>query len=79
MIAAYASVPIMGLMSVAVMGHLEDPRYLAGVGLATNFFAFFFFIFAFVRWSTTGLAAQAAGRDAARGYDGTELSAVLLR
>ena len=37
MIAAYASVPVMGLMSVAVMGHLEDPRYLAGVGLATNF------------------------------------------
>ena len=36
MIAAYASVPVMGLMSVAVMGHLEDPRYLADV-LATNF------------------------------------------
>jgi multidrug resistance protein, MATE family len=79
MIAAYSSVPIMGLMGVAVMGHLENPRYLAGVGLATNFFAFFYFIFAFVRWSTTGLSAQAAGRAAARGNDDNELSVVLLR
>jgi len=78
MITAYISVPLMGLASVAVMGHLDDTRYLGGVGLATNFFSFFYFVFAFIRWSTTGLAAQATGR-ARRTGDTRELRDILLR
>src|SRR4051812_13080764 len=67
MMLAYVSVPLMGFASIAVMGHMDHPRFLAGVGLSTNFFAFFYFIFAFIRWSTTGLSAQAKGRLTALG------------
>jgi multidrug resistance protein, MATE family len=75
---AYCSVPLMGFAGVAVMGHLEHPRFLAGVGLATNFFAFFYFIFAFIRWSTAGLSAQAKGRLTALGGH-NDLAVILAR
>lgn len=78
MMLTYASVPLMGFASVAVMGHLEDARYLAGVGLATNFFAFFYFLFAFIRWSSTGLSAQAKGQVLV-GEGSDTLAVVLLR
>ncbi len=78
MMLTYASVPLMGFASVAVMGHLDDARYLAGVGLATNFFAFFYFLFAFIRWSSTGLSAQAKGRMLS-GVENNELALVLIR
>jgi MATE family multidrug resistance protein len=78
MMLTYASVPLMGFASVAVMGHLDDARYLAGVGLATNFFAFFYFLFAFIRWSSTGLSAQAKGR-VLIGEGSDKLAFVILR
>ena len=33
MMLAYCSVPLMGFAAVTVMGHLENPRFLAGVGI----------------------------------------------
>ncbi|SCW87663.1 multidrug resistance protein, MATE family [Sphingobium faniae] len=78
MMLAYSSVPLMGFASVAVMGHLEHPRYLGGVGLATNFFAFFYFVFAFIRWSTAGMSAQARGRLVAFGGH-NDLPVILTR
>lgn len=78
MMLAYVSVPLMGFASVAVMGHLEHPRFLAGVGLATNFFAFSYFVFAFIRWSTAGLSAQAKGRLATLGGH-NDLAVILAR
>jgi MATE family multidrug resistance protein len=78
MMLSYISVPLMGFTSVAVMGHLEHPRYLAGVGLAANFFTYFYFVFAFIRWSTSGLAAQAKGRLVTFGGD-NDLAVILAR
>ncbi len=75
---AYLSVPLMGLVATAVMGRLDAAAHLGGMGLGVNFFAFFYFLFAFLRWSTTGLTANAAGAEQAGG-DPAERMYVLLR
>lgn len=67
-------VPLAGLLDVAFLGHLPEIRYLAGVALATVIFNFIYWSFGFLRMSTTGLVAQAAGRG-----DGEEVWRVGLR
>lgn len=71
---ANLSVPIMGIIDTAVMGHLPDPAYVAAVALGAVIFAYVFWGFGFLRMSTTGLTAQAVGRN-----DGIEIRAVYLR
>lgn len=56
-------VPLAGLIDTAFLGHLADIRHLAGVALATVLFNFIYWSFGFLRMGTTGLIAQAAGRD----------------
>ncbi|WP_414567297.1 guanitoxin biosynthesis MATE family efflux transporter GntT [Nostoc sp. CCY 9925] len=67
-------VPLSGLISVAFLGHLEEIRHLAGVALATILFDYIYFLFNFLRMGTTGVTAQAVGRD-----DREEMLRVLLR
>ena len=57
------TVPLLGLVDTAVVGHLPDPRYLAGVTLGATLFSFLYWGFGFLRMGTTGLTAQAAGRE----------------
>lgn len=59
------SVPLLGLVDTAVMGHLPDSRYLAGVTLGATLFGFLYWSFGFLRMGTTGLVAQAQGRESA--------------
>ncbi|MEP0911394.1 MATE family efflux transporter [Leptolyngbya sp. GB1-A1] len=56
-------VPLSGLISVAFLGHLNDIRYLTGVMLATVLFNTIYRTLSFLRMSTTGMTAQAVGRD----------------
>ncbi|MEL7508485.1 MAG: MATE family efflux transporter [Cyanobacteria bacterium J06554_1] len=56
-------VPLAGLIDTAFLGHLADIRHLAGVALATILFNFIYWSFGFLRMGTTGLIAQAAGRE----------------
>ncbi|MFC0269578.1 MATE family efflux transporter [Kushneria aurantia] len=58
-----ASVPLLGLVDTAVVGHLPDARYLAAVTLGATLFSFLFWGFGFLRMGTTGLTSQAFGRD----------------
>ncbi|MDZ8027515.1 MAG: guanitoxin biosynthesis MATE family efflux transporter GntT [Nostoc sp. DedQUE01] len=67
-------VPLSGLISVAFLGHLEEIRHLAGVALATILFDYIYFLFNFLRMGTTGVTAQAVGRE-----DREEMLRVLLR
>ncbi|MFQ5628400.1 MAG: MATE family efflux transporter, partial [bacterium] len=46
-----------------MLGHLEDIRFLAGVALSAILFEFVYWTFGFLRMSTTGMTAQAVGRD----------------
>lgn len=57
------SVPLLGLVDTAVVGHLSDASYLAGVTLGATLFSFLFWGFGFLRMGTTGAVSQAAGAD----------------
>jgi MATE family multidrug resistance protein len=55
-------VPLGGLISVAFLGHLVEIRHLAGVTLSTILFNYIYRTFGFLRMGTTGMTAQAVGR-----------------
>ncbi|KAA0009801.1 MATE family efflux transporter [Billgrantia pellis] len=57
------TVPLLGLVDTAVVGHLPDARYLAAVTLGATLFGFLYWGFGFLRMGTTGLTSQAAGRE----------------
>jgi len=60
------SVPLLGMVDTAVMGHLEEPWYLGAVAVGATIFSFLYTGVNFLRMGTTGLAAQACGaRDGA--------------
>ena len=62
MILANISVPLLGFVDTAVIGHLPDSTYLAGTALGSLLITVLFWICGFLRMSTTGLVAQAVGR-----------------
>jgi MATE family multidrug resistance protein len=73
-ILANLTVPLLGLVDTAVVGHLPDPAYLGAVALGATIFSFVYWGFGFLRMSTTGLTAQAWGAD-----DQGEVTAGLVR
>jgi MATE family multidrug resistance protein len=56
-------VPLSGFLSVAFLGHLAEIRHLAGVTLSTILFNYLYRTLGFLRMSTTGVTAQAFGKD----------------
>jgi len=62
MMLANITVPLLGLVDTAVLGHLEHSGYLAGVAIGSNIFTFVFWAFGFLRMGTTGLIAQSYGQ-----------------
>lgn len=56
------TVPLLGLVDTAVVGHLHQADYLAAVGVGAIVFDFLYFGLGFLRMATTGLCAQAYGR-----------------
>lgn len=56
------TVPLLGLVDTAVLGHLSKPVYLAAVAVGANLFSVLYWAFGFFRMGTTGLVAQARGR-----------------
>jgi len=61
MILSNITVPLLGLVDTAVIGHLDSPTYLGGVAIGTTITSFLFMLLLFLRMSTTGLTAQAFG------------------
>lgn len=61
MILSNISVPLLGLVDTAVIGHLDSPIYLAGVALGAMVVNLLFWLAGFLRMSMTGLTAQAYG------------------
>jgi MATE family multidrug resistance protein len=68
------SVPLLGAVDTAVMGHLPDPAYIGGVAIGGLVFSYIYWGFGFLRMGTTGFVAQAAGAK-----DADEIRAVLAR
>ncbi|HSR69526.1 MAG TPA: MATE family efflux transporter [Acidobacteriota bacterium] len=56
------TVPLVGLVDTAMLGHLDHIRFLAGVALASVIFDYVYWSFGFLRMATTGTTAQAVGR-----------------
>ena len=73
-ILANLTVPLAGLVDTALLGHLDDIRFLAGVALASVVFDYVYWSFGFLRMGTTGITAQAVGRG-----DDAEVARVLIR
>ena len=61
MIFSNITVPLLGLVDTAVIGHLDSPIYLGGVAIGATATSFLFMLLLFLRMSTTGLTAQAYG------------------
>ena len=68
------SVPLVGAVDTAVVGHLPSPDSIAAVALGASIFSFLFWGFGFLRMGTTGFVAQAYGRG-----DTQQIAATLLR
>ena len=68
------SVPLLGAVDTAVMGHLPDPKYLGGVAIGAMVFTFIYWGFGFLRMGTGGLTSQAFGAK-----DADEVRACLAR
>jgi len=71
---ANLSVPLAGLIDVAMLGHLAEIRHFAGVALGSVVFDYLYWTAGALRMATTGLTAQAVGRGAP-----DESARVLLR
>ncbi len=56
-------IPLAGTISLAFLGRLDEIHHLAGVTLAATLFDFIYYSFSFLRMGTTGITAQAVGRD----------------
>ena len=61
MIVSTVSVPLLGIVDTAVLGHLESSVYLAAVAVGATIFSVLFMTLNFLRMGTTGIAAQAFG------------------
>ncbi|HET9679623.1 MAG TPA: MATE family efflux transporter [Gammaproteobacteria bacterium] len=78
MIVSNLSVPLVGMVDTGVAGHLPDVAYLAAVAVGATIFNFLFLGLNFLRMGTTGLTAQAHGRDDFSAARGALAQAVLL-
>lgn len=63
MIFSNLSIPLLGIVDTALLGHLDSPIFLAGVAVGTSIISFLFWGLGFLRMGTTGLIAQAVGRE----------------
>ena len=62
MILSNITVPLLGLVDTAVVGHLSEAYYLGGVAVGSMIITFMFWLAGFLRMATTGVTAQAYGR-----------------
>jgi len=69
-----SSIPLVGAVDTAVMGHQPDAAYVGAVALGANLFSIIYWGFGFLRMGTTGFVAQASGAG-----DGAEVAATLQR
>ena len=67
-------VPLLGMIDVAIVGHMGSPVYIGAVAVGSMIFNLVFWLFGFLRMGSSGLTAQALGR-----RDFTEVTRLLVR
>ena len=55
------SIPVLGLVDAAILGHLGSAHYLGAVAIGSALLSFLYWGFSFLRMGTTGLVARAMG------------------
>ncbi|MBQ1732265.1 MAG: MATE family efflux transporter, partial [Bacteroidales bacterium] len=55
------TVPLLGMVDLAIVGHIGDETYIGAIALGTALFNLIYWNFGFLRMGTSGLAAQAYG------------------
>ena len=68
------TVPLLGMIDVAIVGHMGSPVYIGAVAVGSMIFNLVYWLFGFLRMGSSGLTAQALG---ARNL--TEVAAVMQR
>ncbi|MBA6348539.1 MATE family efflux transporter [Colwellia sp. BRX8-9] len=63
MIFSNITIPLLGLVDTAVLGHLDQAYYLGGSTVGAMIITFVTWLCGFLRMSTTGLTAQALGEE----------------
>ncbi|MBT8433358.1 MAG: MATE family efflux transporter [Gammaproteobacteria bacterium] len=72
------SVPLVGAVDTAVVGHLPEPQSIGAVALGALIFSFLYWGFGFLRMGTTGFIAQAYGAGDWKGLSDTLLRVLIL-
>jgi len=73
-ILANLSIPLLGAVDTAVIGHLDQAYNLAAVAIGSTIIFSIYWAFGFLRMGVSGLAAQAYGSK-----DAPEVRAIFLR
>lgn len=68
------TVPLLGLIDVAIVGHLGSASYIGAIAVGGMLFNIIYWLFGFLRMGTSGMTSQAFGR-----RDLQEVTRVLLR
>ena len=72
------SVPLVGAVDTAVVGHLPEPDSIGAVALGALIFTFLFWGFGFLRMGTTGFIARAYGANDEQALSDTLLRVLML-
>lgn len=56
------TVPLLGLVDTAIVGHMGDASYIGAIAVGAMIFNLVYWVFGFLRMGTSGLTAQAYGR-----------------
>ena len=56
------TVPLLGMIDVAIVGHMGSPVYIGAVAVGSMIFNLVYWLFGFLRMGCSGLTAQALGR-----------------
>jgi len=68
------TVPLLGLVDTAIVGHMGDAAYIGAIAVGAMIFNLIYWVFGFLRMGTSGLTAQSRGR-----HQLVEIRALLVR
>ena len=61
-ILANITIPLVGMVDTAIVGHIANATYIGGIAIGTMLFDLLYWNFGFLRVGTSGMTAQAYGR-----------------
>ena len=61
-ILANITIPLVGIVDTAIVGHIANATYIGGIAIGTMLFDLLYWNFGFLRVGTSGMTAQAYGR-----------------